>query len=123
MPVTVLRVELSGRMIESMRSAAPDASSIGIVVAEALRSALPELAQRTVPPSVRSSETGIAIHPEQPSGLAALRRIAEHTPPPARFTETVQLAIPAELWNAVDQERTRLGIKVADLIAWAWRRR
>ena len=122
MTVKVLRVELARSTYEQMQELA-GGTSIGVVISDALRAGLPALIAMGQSPLARGSQAQIAIHPALEIGLAALRRSAEHTPPPARFTQVVQLAIPTDLWQDVERERTRLGLTIDDVIAWAWRRR
>jgi hypothetical protein len=122
MTVKVLRIELARSTYEQMQERA-GGTSIGVVISDVLRAGLPALAALGQSPLARGSQAAIAIYPALDIGLAALRRSAEHTPPPARFTQVVQLAIPTELWREIECERTRLGLTLDDVVAWAWRRR
>jgi len=122
MTVKVLRLDLPRATYDEIAARA-QGGSLGEVVCDALRATLPALIAMSESPLAKGSRPQIAVSTEQPAGLAALRRIAEHTPPPARFTHPIQLAIPTELWLEVERERTRLGLSVDELVAWAWRRR
>ena len=125
MTVKVLRVELARSTYEQMQELA-GGTSIGVVISDALRAGLPALIAMGQSPLARGSQAQIAIHPALEIGLAALRRSAEHTPPPARVTQVVQRRIPQPPVVAeedVERERTRLGLTIDDVIAWAWRRR
>ena len=130
MTVRVVRVELSREQFEQISERAHEGAhgSMGAVVCESLREALPVLGVMTDAPFAQGSRVGIQIPAPAPSaglqaGLPALRRIAQHTPPPMRFTHPIQLAIPSELYDEVERERARLGLTLDALIAWAWRRR
>ena len=122
MALTVLRVELARSMVEQI-AACSDGSSIGTMISEALRATLPALAQMRESPMASGSQPGIAIRLDLDPGLSNLRATAAYAPPPARFTQPVQLAVPAELWSQVDRERVRLRLSIDDLVAWAWRNR
>jgi hypothetical protein len=122
MTVKVLRVELARSTYEQMQERA-GSTSIGVVIGDALREGLPALIAMGKSPLARGSQAQIAVFPALETGLAALRRSAEHTPPPARFTQVVQLAIPTELWSEIERERIRLHLSIDDVVAWAWRRR
>lgn len=120
MTVKVLRVELPRTAFEEITARAGGAA-IGAVVCDALRASLPALVAMSEPRLATGSSPQIAIGID--TGVAALRRIAEHTPPPARFTQSVQVAVPTELWAELDRERQRLGMTFDAIVAWAWRRR
>jgi hypothetical protein len=122
MAVTVVRVELTRVTYDEIVVRAGGAT-LGGVVSEALRACLPALIQMTECPFARGSQAQIALEPQLHAGLAGLRRKAETTPPPVRFTQVVQVAVPTELWAQVERERLRLGMTHDDVIAWAWRHR
>src|SRR5688572_17626940 len=110
MTVRVVRVELSREQFEEISERAHEGAygSMGAVVCESLRQALPVLEGLTDAPFAQGSRVGIQIPAPGAglqAGLPALRRIAQHTPPPMRFTHPVQLAIPSELWDEVERER------------------
>lgn len=124
----VVRVELSREQFEQISERAHEGAygSMGAVVSESLRQALPVLEGLTDAPFAQGSRVGIQVPAPNAglqAGLPALRRIAQHTPPPMRFTHPVQLAIPNDLWDEVERERARLGLTLDALISWAWRRR
>jgi hypothetical protein len=121
MTVTVLRVELSRVTYDEIVAAG--GASIGGVVSEALRACLPALIRMIESPFARGSQAQISLQPQLQAGLAGLRKKAETTPPPVRFTQIVQLAVPSELWAHIERERIRLGMTLDDVIAWAWRHR
>ena len=118
--VTVLRVELPRGTYDEIVARAGGAS-IGGVVSDALRACLPALIKMTESPFARGSQAQISLQPQLQAGLAGLRKKAETTPPPVRFTQVVQLAVPTELWANVERERLRLGMTHDDVVAWAWR--
>jgi hypothetical protein len=122
MTVTVLRVELPRGTYDEIVERAGGAA-IGGVVSEALRACLPALIKMSESPFARGSQAQISLSPQLEAGLAGLRRKAETTPPPVRFTQLVQLAVPTELWAEIERERIRLGMTHDDVVAWAWRHR
>jgi hypothetical protein len=127
MTVKVLRVELPRTTYDQIVARAGGAS-IGGVVTDALRASLPALISLTESPLARGSQAAIAVSSPRHEagldiGLGGLRRKAESTPPPIRFTHVVQLAIPTALWVEIERERCRLGMTTDDVIVWAWRRR
>jgi len=128
MTVKVLRVELPRTTYDQIVAQAGGAS-IGGVVADALRASLPALISMAESPLARGSQAAIALasSPRHEAGLdiglGGLRRKAESTPPPIRFTQIVQVAIPTPLWLEIERERCRLGMTTDDVIVWAWRHR
>jgi hypothetical protein len=124
--VKVLRVDLPRRTYAEVCARAEIAAradgrdpSMGEVVAEALRLVLPALRAMSDPPMAQGSQPQISIDTGLQIGLSALSRIAEHTPPPRRFSHPVQLAIPFDLWTIVERERARLGMSFDELVVWA----
>jgi hypothetical protein len=120
MTVKVLRVELPRTTYEQIVARAGGAS-IGGVVTDALRACLPALISMAESPLAKGSQAQIQMPAGLDAGLAGLRRKAESTPPPIRFTQVVQLAIPTPLWLEIERERSRLGMSTDDVILWAWR--
>src|SRR5262245_41265973 len=101
MTVTVLRVELPRGTYDELVARAGGAS-IGGVVSEALRACLPALVRMNESPFARGSQAQISLQPQLEAGLAGLRKKAETTPPPVRFTQLVQLAVPSDLWAEIE---------------------
>jgi hypothetical protein len=115
MSETVVRVELTRATFQEMKAIA-GGPSIGLVVIDALRRALPVLTALPEAPLAKGSNAKISVHPELQAGLAAFTRALE-----GALAHHVQIAMPAELWRQIDRERTRLGLTVNRVVAWAWK--